>query len=124
MAAKLPLPRYCLYNLPPISIICPGASGQPANKPPQMTACATVSALTKSGDIVKALTVAHAVICGGLFAGCPEAPGQMMEIGGKLYKQYRGKGSFAAMKVGSAARYGHSSNGAQKVAPEGVEALK
>jgi IMP dehydrogenase len=80
--------------------------------------------ITKSGDIVKALTVAHAVICGGLFAGCPEAPGQMMEIGGKLYKQYRGMGSFAAMKVGSAARYGHSTNGAQKVAPEGVEALK
>jgi IMP dehydrogenase len=80
--------------------------------------------ITKSGDIVKALTLAHAVICGGLFAGCPEAPGQMMEIGGKLYKQYRGMGSFAAMKTGSAARYGHSTNNAQKVAPEGVEALK
>jgi len=80
--------------------------------------------ITKSGDIVKALTLAHAVICGGLFAGCPEAPGQMMEIGGKLYKQYRGMGSFAAMKVGSAARYGHSPSTNQKVAPEGVEALK
>jgi IMP dehydrogenase len=80
--------------------------------------------ITKSGDIVKALTLAHAVICGGLFAGCPEAPGQMMEIGGKLYKQYRGMGSLAAMKAGSAARYGHPANGTQKVAPEGVEALK
>jgi IMP dehydrogenase len=80
--------------------------------------------ITKSGDIVKALTLAHAVICGGLFAGCPEAPGQMMEIGGKLYKQYRGMGSFAAMKAGSAARYGHSTSTTQKVAPEGVEALK
>ncbi len=80
--------------------------------------------ITKSGDTVKALTLAHAVICGGLFAGCPEAPGQMMEIGGKLYKQYRGMGSFAAMKVGSAARYGQSTDGTQKVAPEGVEALK
>src|SRR5207244_1955920 len=30
--------------------------------------------ITKSGDIVKALTLAQAVICGGLFAGCPEAP--------------------------------------------------
>ena len=28
------------------------------------------------------------------------------------------------MKVGSATRYGHSTNGATKVAPEGVEALK
>src|SRR5207247_487951 len=80
--------------------------------------------ITKSGDIVKALTLAHAVICGGLFAGCPEAPGQMMEIGGKLYKQYRGMGSLAAMKAGSTARYGHTTNSTQKMAPEGVEALK
>ncbi len=80
--------------------------------------------ITKSGDIVKALTLAHAVICGGLFAGCPEAPGQMMEIGGKLYKQYRGMGSLAAMNAGSAARYGHPTTSTQKVAPEGVEALK
>ncbi len=80
--------------------------------------------ITKSGDIVKALTLAHAVICGGLFAGCPEAPGEVMEIGGKLYKQYRGMGSLAAMKSGSAARYGHAPNPTQKVAPEGVEALK
>ena len=80
--------------------------------------------ITKSGDIVKALTLAHAVICGGLFAGCPEAPGQMMEIGGKLYKQYRGMGSLAAMNAGSAARYGHPTISTQKVAPEGVEALK
>jgi IMP dehydrogenase len=80
--------------------------------------------ITKSGDIVKALTLAQGVICGGLFAGCPEAPGEVMEFSGKRYKQYRGMGSFAAMKAGSAARYGHSSNGTQKVAPEGVEALK
>ena len=80
--------------------------------------------ITKSGDIVKALTLADAVICGGLFAGCPEAPGEVMEIGGKLYKQYRGMGSLAAMKAGSAARYGHAQDPTQKVAPEGVEALK
>jgi IMP dehydrogenase len=80
--------------------------------------------ITKSGDIVKALTLAHAVICGGLLAGCTEAPGDVLEIGGKLYKQYRGMGSLAAMKVGSAARYGHEKNATQKVAPEGVEALK
>jgi len=80
--------------------------------------------VTKSGDIVKALTMANAVICGGLFAGCPEAPGQTMEIAGKLYKQYRGMGSFAAMKAGSAVRYGHANGVTQKVAPEGVEALK
>src|SRR5512137_1439161 len=80
--------------------------------------------ITKSGDIVKALTLANAVICGGIFAGCPEAPGGVMEISGKLYKQYRGMGTLAAMKEGSAARYGHAPDPTQKVAPEGVEALK
>ena len=63
--------------------------------------------ITKSGDIVKALTLSQAVICGGIFAGCNEAPGEIIEISGKFYKRYRGMGSFAAMKAGSAARYGH-----------------
>ena len=80
--------------------------------------------ITKSGDMVKALTLAQAVICGGIFAGCPEAPGEVMEFSGKRYKQYRGMGSLAAMKAGSAARYGHSNDAPRKVAPEGVEALK
>lgn len=80
--------------------------------------------ITKSGDVVKALTLAQGVICGSLLAGCPEAPGQIMEINGKFYKQYRGMGSHAAMKAGSAARYGHAKDSAQKSAAEGVEALK
>jgi IMP dehydrogenase len=80
--------------------------------------------ITKSGDIVKALTLSQAVICGSIFAGSPESPGQILEINGKLFKQYRGMGSLAAMNAGSAARYGHSTATAAKVAPEGVEALK
>lgn len=81
--------------------------------------------ISKSGDIVKALTLAHAVICGGLLAGSPEAPGQIMEINGKMYKQYRGMGSLAAMSAGSAARYGHTTKDTtRKIAAEGVEALK
>ena len=105
---------------------------------PQMTAlylCSRIAAkhgvtiladggITKSGDIVKALTLANAVICGGIFAGCHEAPGDVMEIAGKIYKQYRGMGSLAAMRAGSAARYGHAPNPTQKVAAEGIEALK
>jgi len=105
---------------------------------PQMTAlyvCSRIAAkkgvailadggITKSGDIVKALTLANAVICGGMFAGCNEAPGDVMEISGKIYKQYRGMGSLAAMRAGSAARYGHAPNPTQKVAAEGIEALK
>jgi IMP dehydrogenase len=81
--------------------------------------------ITKSGDIVKALTLSDAVICGGLLAGCREAPGEIMEISGKVYKQYRGMGSLSAMKAGSAARYGHDRNdNTRKVAAEGIEALK
>ena len=105
---------------------------------PQMTAlyiCSRMAAkkgvtiladggITKSGDIVKALTVSSAVICGGMLAGCSEAPGDVMEIGGKIYKQYRGMGSLAAMRSGSAARYGHDKNPTLKVAAEGIEALK
>ncbi len=80
--------------------------------------------ITKSGDIVKALTLANAVMCGGLLAGCSEAPGEVLEISGKLYKQYRGMGSLAAMKAGSAARYGHDKDPNRKIAAEGIEALK
>lgn len=81
--------------------------------------------LTKSGDIVKALTLADAVICGSLLAGCREAPGKIIEINGKIYKQYRGMGSPEAMKAGSAARYGHETKDNQaKISAEGIEALK
>ncbi len=81
--------------------------------------------ITKSGDMVKALTLADGVMCGSLLAGCNEAPGQIIEINGKLYKQYRGMGSSSAMKEGSAARYGHERKDvATKAAAEGIEALK
>jgi IMP dehydrogenase len=81
--------------------------------------------ITKSGDIVKALTMADAVILGGLLAGCREAPGEIMEINGKLFKQYRGMGSLSAMKAGSAARYGQDkTDNARKLTAEGIEALK
>src|SRR6185436_11916167 len=75
--------------------------------------------ITKSGDIVKALTLAQSVLCGGLLAGCSEAPGDLMEISGKLYKRYRGMGSLGAMKQGSAARYGQTNDSTRKMAPEG-----
>lgn len=81
--------------------------------------------ITKSGDIVKALTLSDAVILGGLLAGCREAPGEIMEINGKVYKAYRGMASLAAMRAGSAARYGHDKNDiTRKVAAEGIEGLK
>lgn len=86
--------------------------------------------ISKSGDMVKALTLADGVICGSLFAGCEEAPGVTLEINGTLYKEYRGMGSYKSMAKGSASRYGHqaiehaSSTHLQKRTAEGVEALK
>jgi IMP dehydrogenase len=80
--------------------------------------------IAKSGDIVKALTLSDAVICGSVLAGCREAPGEIMEIGGKVYKQYRGMGSLSAMKAGSAARYGREGDDSRKITAEGIEALK
>ena len=76
--------------------------------------------------MVKALTLSDFVMAGGLFAGCREAPGSIIEINGKFYKQYRGMGSHAAMKAGSATRYGHEkvTRKGDKVAAEGIEALK
>jgi IMP dehydrogenase len=60
-----------------------------------------------SGDIVKALAIGAAtVMLGSLLAGTDESPGDVIEVNGKLFKSYRGMGSIAAMKKGSAKRYG------------------
>ena len=73
-----------------------------------------------SGDIVKALAAgADCVMIGNLFASATEAPGELKDINGKLYKNYRGMGSICAMKDGSADRY--SQNGTTKFVPEGVD---
>lgn len=81
--------------------------------------------IRNSGDIVKALAVgADTVMVGSLVAGTDEAPGEIMKLDGKQYKSYRGMGSVAAMKKGSASRYGQNSGqAAKKLVPEGVEAL-
>jgi len=54
--------------------------------------------LQYSGDIAKALVAgAESVMLGSLFAGCAEAPGDLVLVGGKQYKSYRGMGSMGAM---------------------------
>lgn len=63
--------------------------------------------ISKSGDIVKALSLSHVVMCGSLLAGCEEAPGASVSHNGNPYKAYRGMGSRASMALGSASRYGH-----------------
>ena len=73
-----------------------------------------------SGDIVKALAAgANVVMLGSLLAGCEEAPGDVEIYQGRSFKVYRGMGSLAAMKQGSADRYFQEKD--KKLVPEGVE---
>ena len=80
-----------------------------------------------SGDIAKAIAAgASTVMMGGMFAGTEEAPGEVILYQGRSYKSYRGMGSIAAMKAGSADRYFQendetSNPNADKLVPEGIE---
>lgn len=79
--------------------------------------------IKQSGDITKALAIGgDVVMMGGMFAKLKEAPGKIVVIKGKKYKQYRGMGSVSAMKKGSASRYGQGREDKKMVA-EGVEGL-
>ena len=73
-----------------------------------------------SGDIVKAIAAGgSAVMIGSLFAGTLESPGEVELYQGRSFKVYRGMGSLAAMKKGSADRYFQDKS--KKLVPEGVE---
>ncbi len=75
-----------------------------------------------SGDVVKALGAgASVVMLGSLFAGCDEAPGELVFSQGRAFKAYRGMGSLGAMKRGSSDRYFQKDKPADKLVPEGVE---
>ncbi|MEX2324331.1 MAG: IMP dehydrogenase [Nitriliruptoraceae bacterium] len=86
-----------------------------------------------SGDLAKALAGgATAVMVGNLLAGTDESPGELVLVGGRRYKEYRGMGSIDAMRDGSADRYfqadrvaGSAAEAAQpsKLVPEGVSGL-
>jgi IMP dehydrogenase len=75
-----------------------------------------------SGDAIKAIAAgADAVMLGSYFAGTEEAPGRVVTMQGKKYKQYRGMGSVGAMQSGGADRYLKDEDD-EDVIPEGVEA--
>ena len=78
-----------------------------------------------SGDLSKAVVAgASVVMMGSMFAGTEEAPGEVELYQGRTYKSYRGMGSLGAMTKtqGSSDRYFQdSSQGMEKLVPEGIE---
>jgi len=76
-----------------------------------------------SGDAIKAIAAgADAVMLGSYFAGTDEAPGRVVTMNGKKYKQYRGMGSVGAMQSGGGDRYLKEDDEDEEYVPEGVEA--
>ncbi|WP_121256874.1 IMP dehydrogenase [Nocardioides ferulae] len=81
-----------------------------------------------SGEIAKALVAgADAVMVGSLLAGCDESPGELVFVGGKQFKSYRGMGSLGAMssrgkKSYSKDRYFQAEvSSDDMIVPEGIE---
>jgi IMP dehydrogenase len=73
-----------------------------------------------SGDITKAIAAgAGSVMIGNLFAGLREAPGREIIFDGRMFKEYRGMGSLAAIKAGSGDRYQIAKD--ESPVPEGIE---
>lgn len=82
-----------------------------------------------SGDIAKALVAgASSVMMGSLLAGTDESPGDLVFVGGKQYKTYRGMGSLGALQTRgertsySKDRYFQADVPSdEKLIPEGIE---
>ncbi|MDY5785762.1 IMP dehydrogenase, partial [Corynebacterium sp.] len=85
-----------------------------------------------SGDVAKALAAgASTVMLGSMLAGTKEAPGDIVVVGGKQYKRYRGMGSMGAMqgrglsgekRSFSKDRYFQADvTSEEKLVPEGIE---
>ncbi|MDH5729900.1 MAG: IMP dehydrogenase [Gammaproteobacteria bacterium] len=78
-----------------------------------------------SGDLAKAIVAGgYSVMVGSMLAGTEEAPGEIELYQGRSYKSYRGMGSLGAMAQaqGSSDRYFQdSSEGVEKLVPEGIE---
>ena len=78
--------------------------------------------LRYSGDVVKALAAGgDCVMCGSMFAGTEEAPGETIIYNGRKFKSYRGMGSLDAMEAGSKDRYFQTGTvETKKLVPEGI----
>lgn len=55
--------------------------------------------IKSAGDIVKALCFADMVMIGNMFAGCDETPGNIINIDGRLYKEYVGSSTHKANHI-------------------------
>jgi len=78
-----------------------------------------------SGDVAKAVAAGgDTVMIGSMLAGTDESPGEVILLGGRRFKTYRGMGSIEAMKAGSSDRYfqdvGDPEAETRKLVPEGI----
>jgi IMP dehydrogenase len=106
---------------------------------PQLTAISDCAAVAKkagvpliadggikfSGDVAKAIAAGgDCVMIGSMLAGTDESPGDVILLGGRRFKTYRGMGSIEAMKAGSSDRYfqdvGDPESVTRKLVPEGI----
>lgn len=85
--------------------------------------CIADGGIRYSGDMSKAIAAGgYCIMVGSMLAGTEEAPGEVILYQGRSYKAYRGMGSLGAMKKGSSDRYFQdSSEGSDKLVPEGIE---
>ncbi len=73
--------------------------------------------IKNSGDVAKAIAAgADSVMLGNLLSGLDESPGEILEINGKKYKQYRGMGSSGALQSDIAADRYEQKDSEQKIA--------
>src|SRR3954463_13003845 len=81
--------------------------------------------LTSSGDVAKAIAAgADTVMLGSMFAGTDESPGDVIVVQGERFKEYRGMGSFGAMKARSFSKDRYFQGDVEdvdKLVPEGIE---
>jgi len=78
--------------------------------------------MRSSGDIVKALAAGASIaMCGFIFSGTDEAPGEIIEVNGKKFKQFNGMFSLHANKKLKSIENENLEN--NRVITEGVEAF-
>ena len=77
-----------------------------------------------SGDLVKSLCFSNAVMTGSLLAGTDEAPGELISIEGKTYKQYAGSSTLKSNYVEGVSGFVACKGPVKKVVQDLLEGIR